>query len=115
MERCHFFNTSRYSGGILPSCIVVFVLLSSLSLLILTNYRQEMLAYEQTIQFYQVEVLKNITIQTIRQEQVLKKQELAAGKLCYTVGEVCYELEKNKVSLTITLTSGLHRQLVVML
>lgn len=108
-------NTSRYSGGILPSCIVVFLLLSALSLLVLANYRQEMLAYEQTVQFYQVEVLKNITIQKLREGHLLKNQETSIGNIIYSVGEVRYEFEKNKVNLTITLTSGLHRKLVMVL
>lgn len=105
--------SSRYAGGILPSCLVVFILVSSLLLVILTNYRQEMLSYEQTVQFYQVEVLKNLTLAQLRMENLPSTTASYSAKLYYTVGEVTYEVKEENIALDIKLMTGMRRQIVV--
>lgn len=106
--KAYFRNGNSFSGGILPSIVIVFLLLSFVLLKVLTVYQDESEMFRQVTHYYEGKVLEELTIKRLLEEDVLSKE----GSCSYNLGVVAYKVMKKEVEFDIVLKSGMNYTIV---
>ena len=101
--RVCFRNGNSFSGGILPSVVIVFLLLSFVLLKVLTVYRDESEMFRQVTHYYEGKILEELTIKQLLEKDVLSEE----GSYSYNLGVVKYKIMKKEVEFDILLNSGM--------